>query len=189
MFLDLKKTQIIKKHSICFLRSHEQEDDLSKLKDDMRSLQRKVRRLERMVEDIQRAGSTKTVAVSSPVPRASESSSFVETQTAKSLTQSGLTEQDLREKVKIYGVGSKQEALKFAAKAIFTEEELIMSSVTGKKTGKSGATPRPPLDAEKLSLLKRIIQEIDPCIQQRYVTEGIQSIQKVLRVKQKSKQN
>ena len=116
--------------------------------------------------------------------RASESSSFVETQTAKSLTHSGLTEQDLREKVKIYGVGSKQEALKFAAKAIFTEQELIMSSVTGKKTGKSGATPHPPLDAEKLSLLKRKIQEIDPCIHQRYVTEGIQSIQKVLRVKQ-----
>ena len=78
MFLDLKKTQIIKKHSVCFLRSHEQKDDLSILKDDMRSLQWKVWRLDRIVEDLQRAGSTKTVtdkittskAVRSPVPRA-----------------------------------------------------------------------------------------------------------------------
>ena len=99
---------------------------------------------------------------------------------------SGLSEKDLRKKAKLHGPIAKQEALKCLAKAIFTEE-MISCPVTRKRTGKSGDTPHPPLDSGRMSLLKSVLAEVEPGIQQRWMTEDLQSIQKVLRAKQKSK--
>ena len=143
-----------------------------------------MRRLEKTVDDMRKASAEPPALVMGAHSSARETES-----TTLSAVQldCGFSEQELLEKAKFFGPGSKAEALKALAKTIFTEDELIESSVTGKKTGKSGENPHPPLNAEKLGLLKRLMQRVDPCFQQRWLTEGLQSIQKVLRAKQKSK--
>lgn len=45
---------------------------------------------------------------------------------------------------------SDQEKLKYLCKLFFSEDELKNSSRTGKRSIKSGETPRPPLNIEKL---------------------------------------
>lgn len=47
--------------------------------------------------------------------------------------------------------------LVFLARKIFTEEELIMSSKTGKKTSKCNGDPILPFDMEKLERLERVV--------------------------------
>ena len=77
-----------------------------------------------------------------------------------------------------------QKVLVLLAKKIFTDEELMKSSRTGKRTVKCKGDPRPPLDARKLETLERVVRNKTSISKKLFVSK-FQNLQKVLRRKAK----
>lgn len=96
----------------------------------------------------------------------------------------GLTEADLRHSVARLGTDGKS-ITKCLAKRMFSVEQLITCSVTGKRTGKCGDAPRPPLSAVYLAKLQDLVRELSPQYPRRDVLESINNVMKVLRFKKK----
>ena len=70
--------------------------------------------------------------------------------------------------------------VKFLAFKIFTREELINCSISGKRSVTSKET-RPPLSQDKFRLLKQLIAEKMPALGHNEIREKFQNVQKVLR--------
>ena len=74
------------------------------------------------------------------------------------------------------------QTVQILAKHIFTEEEIINSSRTAKKTVKSGDNPRPPLNQEKIERLERLVI-LKTNISKAEFIKKFENFQKVLRRK------
>jgi hypothetical protein len=69
---------------------------------------------------------------------------------------------------------------KLLSAQFFTTEELVSSSISGKKSAKSGDVCRPPLNAEKVGAMENVVRE--KCgINRKEFVEKLQNVQKVLR--------
>ena len=78
------------------------------------------------------------------------------------------------------------EATKRLLLACFTTDELVNSSVTGKRSVKCGTNnPRPPLDLTRFEMVQRLVMDIDHTKDRKWIIGRIQNLQKVLRVKYK----
>ena len=71
-------------------------------------------------------------------------------------------------------------AFKVLSKMIFSEDELIGSSISGKRSVKSGSEIWPPLDAKKVNIMKTVIKGRYPKINHKAFIEKLQNVQKVL---------
>lgn len=126
------------------------------MKEDVRSLRRKLRKLEERV-----------CALESKKPTVSDNG---ETENMKLVEHMDSTDV--------------QRVLTTLAKAIFTDDQLINCSRTGKRTAKCSGPPRPPLDQQKLILLETVVRKktdiSKECFQKKF-----ENLQKTLRQKNK----
>lgn len=78
-------------------------------------------------------------------------------------------------------LSSPQDIVKKLAVRVFTREELITKSISGKRSAKSSESPRPALDPVKLSQIEHIARKKG--VEHRSFIEKLQNLQKVLRRK------
>lgn len=76
-----------------------------------------------------------------------------------------------------------QQCITSVTYSLFTKEELVQCSISGKKSPKSDGQGRPALDQTKVVHLISAIQEHFPDTGRKTIIEKIQNIQKVLRRK------
>lgn len=74
------------------------------------------------------------------------------------------------------------DTVQILARHIFTEDEIINSSRTGKKTVKSGDCPRPPLNQAKFERLQRLVI-LKTKVSKEVFLKKFENFQKVLRRK------
>ena len=72
---------------------------------------------------------------------------------------------------------------KFIAQKLFSDEQLASCSVSGKRTFKSGDSPRPALDRESMTVLEKVVQEVCPAFTHTQMVAAIGNLQKCLRKK------
>ena len=90
-------------------------------------------------------------------------------------------------KSKIQHIHSSYECVKILALEVFSEETLINSSISGKRSYKScenGA--RPPLPQAILQIIEGLVREKEPGMTHKWFVEKLQSVQKVLRTRKKN---
>jgi hypothetical protein len=126
------------------------------LKEDVRSLRRKLRKLEERV-----------CALESKEPTVRDNGEMEKMKLVEHMDSTDV-----------------QRVLTTLAKAIFSDDQLINCSRTGKKTAKCSGTPRPPLDQQKLILLETVVRKktnvSKECFQKKF-----ENLQKTLRQKNK----
>ena len=80
---------------------------------------------------------------------------------------------------KISNIADETAKVKAACFFLFTKEELISCSRTGKRSAKCLMDPRPALNQQKLSLLKKVMMDMGMTIDK--FNSKLENIQKVLR--------
>jgi hypothetical protein len=98
-------------------------------------------------------------------------------------TLNGHTLAELDSKIRHMDSSQMQDALKLIVRALFTDEELIERSISGKRStkGQENNTIRPALDQAKYGALETAMKNKWPEITHKWVTEKTQNVQKVLR--------
>jgi hypothetical protein len=74
-----------------------------------------------------------------------------------------------------------QEVVSKLSLAIFSKKELIQCSRTGKRSVKSGDSPRPSLDQRKLQTLQKLVLDKCPLFTKEQFVKKFENIQKMLR--------
>jgi hypothetical protein len=125
-----------------------------RLKEDIRSLRRKIRRLEDRVLQLEKGNV--------------ESSSTEEERLLKSVDH----------------LSDPQIILTTLSRNLFTDDELICSSRTGKKTNKCVGPPRPAINQNKLQQLERVVMKKTGISRDAFIKK-FENLQKTLRQKTK----
>lgn len=137
------------------------EQSCDELSEEVAALKRRVRKLEKQQKD-----STSTQKDKD------------EDQEIDTSIYNGQTIKQLRETFQY--TTNKREVLGVLARKMFTKDELIKSSITGKR-GSKVDTAKPCLDPTRLAYLQKLMIEHHSEVTHKWITEKLQNVQKVER--------
>lgn len=107
------------------------------------------------------------------------------TPSINSIKYNGLSIDDLKDLIKH---SEFTQSVDIVLKKIFSSEEILTKSISGKKSIKSSASgPRPAMDQDKMNVLFDVLRWKFPNFARKDVVEKIQNIQKVMRRVEKKK--
>lgn len=148
------------------------EDKVKDLDTEQHKLKKKIKLINEKLEEI----------ISKPTPSAS-----IEMIPAQETV--GVTEAELEKSVNhLTGTNDREvnSIIKLVMFKLFTNENLINCSRTGKKTVKSGDIPKPALDADKYLLLERVVCRKCPNVSRDILKKKFENLQKMARRKSRN---